>query len=288
MDAVLIGLVLGGLYALVGQGLVLTFVTTKTLNFATGEFMVLGAFIALGVGSWSWLPTAGKLALSVIAVGIAGAIAYRLFIVPFAHGEHDSRWLLSTVGLSYVLVNLLTNGEGASPQRLDLVRASGSQEILGAAINRQSLLIAAVAVVVTLALVAGARWTPGGLLMRAVAEDSETVSLMGVSPRVVGAVAFALATAIAGLAGVLWAAEVGVTPGLGFTVLVSAFAVAVIGGLTSFWGPLVGGALFGVVVQVSSYQFGALWGQIAGLALVIVVLVVRPEGLLGRRLEAKL
>lgn len=288
MDAVLAGLVLGGLYALVGQGLVLTFVTTRTINFATGEFMVLGAFVALAVASWSWLPTAGKLALAVIAVGIGGALAYRLLIVPFSRNEHDSRWLLSTVGLSYVMVNLFTNGEGASPQRLDLVRATGSQEIFGVSVNKQSLLIAVVAVIVTLLLVAGTRWTPGGLLMRAVAEDADTVSLMGVSPRKVGAVAFALASAIAALSGILWGAEIGVTPALGFNVLVSAFAVAVIGGLTSFWGPLVGGALFGVVVQVSSYQVGALWGQIAGLALVIAVLIVRPEGLLGRRLEAKL
>lgn len=288
MDAVVHGLVLGGLYALVGQGLVLTFVTTKTINFATGEFMALGAFIALAAGSWSWLPAAGRLAVGLLAVAIAGALTYRFLIVPFSRSQHDSRWLLSTVGLSYVMTNLLTNGEGASPQKLDMLRAQGAQEVLGASVNKQGLLIAVLAVAVTLALVAAARWTPGGLLMRAVAEDAETVSLMGVSPRLVGMGAFALASVIAGLAGILWAAEVGVTPGLGFNVLVSAFAVSVIGGLTSFWGPLLGGALYAVVVQVGAYEVGALWGQILGLVLVIAVLTVRPEGLLGRRMEAKL
>lgn len=288
MDAVVNGLVLGGLYALVGQGLVLTFVTTRTLNFATGEVLALGAFFALAVGSWGWLPTVAQLVVSLLLAGVIGAIVYRLLIVPFSRSEHDSRWLLSTVGLSYVLLNLLTNGEGASPQRLELIRITGVQPLLGVSVDKQALLIAVLAVLVTLALVAATRWTPGGLLMRAVAEDAETVALMGVSPRMVGAVAFALASAIAAVAGILWGAEVGVTPGLGFNVLVAAFAVAVIGGLTSFWGPLVGGALFGVVVQVGSYEVGALWGQIIGLGLVICVLVVRPEGLLGRRLEAKL
>lgn len=288
MDAVVSGLVLGGLYALVAQSFILTYVTTKTLNFASGEFMAAAAFVALGVASWSWLPTPGKVAFAVLAMGVVGAVTHRLFIVPFSHGEHDVRWLLSTVGLSYVLLNLMTNAEGANPQRLGFARAAGSQEILGVSVNRQAMVITLVAVVVTLALVAGTRWTSGGLLMRAVAGDAEAASLMGVSPRLVGAATYALAAGIAALAGVLWAAEVGATPGLGVPVLVSAFAVAVIGGLTSWWGPLVGGALYGVLVQTTAFEIGALWGQIAGLMLVIAVLIVRPEGLLGRRVEAKL
>lgn len=288
MDAVITGLVLGGLYVLVAQGLVLTYVTTRTLNFASGEFLALGAFIALGVGGWTWLPTPGRVAVAVLAAGVLGAVVYRFVIVPFARTEHDSRWLLSTVGLSYVLLNLMTNGQGTSPQKLGFGRVVGSPEVLGVSVNQQSLVLALVAVGTTLLLVAGARWTPAGLLMRAAAEDSQTVSLMGVSPRLVGAGAYALASALAGLAGVLWAAEIGATPALGVHVLVSAFAVAIIGGLTSLWGPLVGGALFAVVVQVSAREVGALWGQVAGLLLVILVLVFRPEGLLGRRVEAKL
>lgn len=288
MDAVISGLVLAGLFTLVGQGFVLTFVTTKTLNFAAGEFFAVGAFLGLGVGSWGWLPTPGKLAVAVLGVAVLGALTYRVLIVPFSRSEHDTRWLLTTVGLSYVLLNLLTNAEGASPQKLDLIRLQGSTSLLGTSVNKQQLLITVLAVVVTLALVVGSKKTPSGLLMRAVAEDPVTVSLMGVSPRLVGAVAYAVGSGLAGLGGLLWAAEVGVTPGLGVPVLVSAFAVAVIGGLTSFWGPLVGGALFAVMVQVSSYEVGALWGQVFGLALVIAVLIVRPEGLMGRRMEAKL
>ncbi|MFS3128452.1 branched-chain amino acid ABC transporter permease [Nocardioides sp. Bht2] len=288
MDAIVSGLVLGGLYALVAQGFVLTYVTSRTINFASGEFLAIGAFVALGVGSWSWLPTAGKVAIGVLAAGIVGAVAYRLLVVPFARSEHDSRWLLSTVGLSYVLINLLTHAEGANPQRLGFARAEGTESLFGVVVNKQQLWIAVVAVLVTVALVLGSRFTSAGVLMRATAEDPQAVSLMGVSPRRVGAIAYALASAIAGLAGILWAAEVGATPGLGVHILVSAFAVGVIGGLTSFWGPLVGGALFAVVVQVGSYEVGALWGQVIGLLLVIVVLVIRPEGLLGRRMEAKL
>jgi branched-chain amino acid transport system permease protein len=288
MDAIVSGLVLGGLYALVGQGFVLTYITTRTINFAAGEMLALGAFVAIGVGSWGWLPTPGKFGLVIVLMGVVGGLTYRLLIVPFAHSEHDTRWILSTVGLSFVLLNLLTNAQGASPRRLDLARLDGTSQIAGVTLTRQSLLTAAIAVLVAIAVAAVTRWTPGGLLMRAVAEDAQTVSLMGVSPRMVGMAAYATATAIAGGAGVLWGAEVGVTPSLGVHVLVAGFAVSVIGGLTSRWGPLAGAALFSVVVQVISFEAGSLWGQVAGLVLVIVVLIVRPEGLLGRRLEAKL
>lgn len=288
MDAIISGLVLAGLYALVGQGFVLTFVTTRTINFAAGEMLALGAFIGLGVGSWGWLPTPGRIAVVVLAMGVVGGIIYRLLVVPFAHSEHDTRWLLSTVGLSFVLLNLLTNSQGASPQRLDLARITGSADLVGVTVTRQSLLTAGIAILLALVVAAVARWTAGGLLMRAVAEDPQTVSLMGVSPRMVGVIAYGAATAIAGLAGVLWGAEVGVTPSLGVHVLVAGFAVSVIGGLTSLWGPLLGAALFSVVVQLISFEAGSLWGQVAGLLLVIAVLIVRPEGLLGRRLEAKL
>ena len=288
MDAIVGGLVLAGLFALVGQGLALTFITTRTLNFGTGEMLATGAFLAIGVGSWTWLPTAGKLLFVIIVMGVLGGLVYRFLIIPFAKSEHDSRWLLSTVGLSYALMNLLTNGEGANPQRLDMISLSGTQEILGSPVSKQTLLIAIVAVVVAVVIAAVSKWTSGGLLMRAVAIDSETVSLMGASPRKVGFIAYAVATAIAGVAGVLWGAQAGVTPSLGFSILVSAFAATVIGGLTSLWGPLLGAVLFTVVSQVVAYQVGALWGQVAGLLLVVLVLIVRPEGLLGRRMETKL
>lgn len=288
MDAVISGLVLGGLFTLVGQSIVLTFVTTRTINFASGEFIAVAAFIGLGLGSWTWLPGPSKVVVAVLAVGVLGALTYRFLVVPFSHGEHDTRWLLSTVGLSYILVNLLTNAYGANPRRLGFARITEPTTLLGANINPQALLITGLAIVVTLALVAGSKWTSGGLLMRAVAEDAETASLMGVSPRRVGAFAYAGASALAGLAGLLWAAEVGVSSHIGLPILVSAFAVAVIGGLTSFWGPLVGGAIYAVVVQIAAYEIGSLWGSIIGLFLVIAVLVVRPEGLMGRRMEAKL
>jgi branched-chain amino acid transport system permease protein len=289
MDVLIGGLVSGGLYALIAQSFVLTFLTTRTLNFAVGEFMAVAAFIALALAGWSWMPGPLKVAIAVVAVGGLGALAYRLLILPFSDGgPHDVRWLLSTVGVSFVLLNLLTNAEGANPQNLGFGRVQEFPSVLGVRLSGQSLLLLGLSVAVTVGLVLMTTRTPLGLLMRAVSADARTASLMGVSPRAIGMLAYGLAMAIAALAGVLWAAEVGVTPGLGAPLLVGAFAVGVIGGLTSFWGPLIGGVVYGVVTQFVSYQVGSLWGQAAGLLLVVAVLVLRPEGIAGRRVEAKL
>lgn len=289
MDSLVLGLVLGGLYALLAQSFVLTFTTTKTLNFAVGEFVALGAFVVIAVVGWSWLPDVGKLAVGVLVAAVVGAAAYRFLVLPFmTEGEHDVRWLLSTVALSFVLLNLITNVEGPSPQRSETARLSGSVDVLGAGVSKQQLLIAVLAVVVTVLLVVASKKTPAGLVMRAVSQDPETTSLMGVSPRLVGMVTYAVAMGIAALTGTLYAATVGASPVIGAPLLVASIAVAVVGGLSSLWGPLLGGALYGVLSEFASYEFGAIWGETAGLLLVIAVLVWRPQGLLGRRTEVKL
>lgn len=289
MEPVILGLVLGGLYALLAQSFVLTFITTKTLNFAVGEFVALGAFAVLAVASWSWLPTVGKIAVGFVVAAIVGAIAYRFVILPFmSQGEHDTRWLLSTVALSFVLLNLITNVEGPSPQRSETGRLDGTVDLVGVGVSKQQLMLAVFAVVISVLLIVVSQKTSIGLVMRAVSQDPETTSLMGVSPRMVGMGAYAVAMGLAGLAGVLYAATVGVSPGMGAPLLVASIAVAVIGGLGSLWGPLLGGALYGVLSEVASFQYGAIWGETAGLVLVIAVLVWKPEGLLGRRMEVKL
>ncbi|WP_300400538.1 branched-chain amino acid ABC transporter permease [Nocardioides sp.] len=289
MEPVILGLVLGGLYALLAQSFVLTFITTKTLNFAVGEFVALGAFATIAVSSWSWLPSFGRVAVGFLAASVVGALAYRFIVLPFTtQGEHDTRWLLSTVALSFVMLNLITNVEGPSPQRSDTARISGSVDVLGVGVSKQQLLLAVLAVVISLILIVVSQRTSIGLVMRAVSQDPETTSLMGISPRLVGMGAYAVAMGLAGLAGVLYAATVGASPVMGAPLLVASIAVAVIGGLGSLWGPLLGGALYGVLSEVASFQYGAIWGETAGLLLVIAVLVWKPEGLLGRRMEVKL
>lgn len=288
MEIAVAGLAAGGLFALVAQGFVLTFLTTNTLNFALGEFMVVAAFLALGVSSWSWLPAAAKIALVVVVVGGVGALTYRLIVLPFSSEHNDTRWLLSTVGLSFIVVNLTTNGEGVLRQPLRYGGTDGVVELLGVRLQAQQGLIALTAVVVTITLVLVTRMTGLGTRMRAVSEDAEAASLMGISPVRIGMIAYGLAMSVVALAGILWAAEVGASPQLGEPLLVGAFAAGIIGGLTSLWGPLLGGGIYGIVTAAVGESAGVMWGEVSGLVVVLAVLAFRPEGLLGRRVDVKL
>jgi branched-chain amino acid transport system permease protein len=288
VEIVVAGLAAGGLFALVAQGFVLTFLTTNTLNFALGEFMVVAAFLALGVSSWGWLPAAAKIVVVVVVVGTLGAWTYRLIVLPFSSGDNDTRWLLSTVGLSFIIINLTTNGEGVLRQPLGYGGTDEVVELLGVRLQAQQGLIALTAIVVTVVLVLLTRMTGLGTRMRAVSEDAEAASLMGISPERIGMIAYGLAMGVVALAGVLWAAEVGVSPQLGEPLLVGAFAAGIIGGLTSLWGPLLGGGIYGLVTAGVGESAGVMWGEVSGLVVVLGVLMFRPEGLLGRRVDVKL
>ncbi|MTV26392.1 branched-chain amino acid ABC transporter permease [Nitriliruptoraceae bacterium ZYF776] len=282
MDAIVSGLVLGGLYALIALGFVLTFVTTRTLNFALGEFISAAGFLVIGAAAILGAPPAVLIAFAVLAAGAAGAVVERFVVRPFASGEHDVRWLLTTVGLSMLLLNLLQNSQGAATRSLGVANLAGTFAFGPLRVGRQALVIALLAVAVTAVLVWVTRRTTIGAVVRAVAEDRDTVGLMGVNPTVIAVGSYMLAMGIAALAGILWSAQVGVSLDLGATLLVAGFAAAIMGGLDSFVGPLLGGMLYGVTTQVTAYYAGSTLGSVAGLLLLVVILAVRPQGILGR------
>jgi branched-chain amino acid transport system permease protein len=280
--ALLSGLVLGGLYALVALGFVLTFMTTRTLNFALGEFISAAGFLVLGLSAMLSAPTAVIIAAAVITAGAAGAVVERWIVRPFAQSEHDVRWLLTTVGLSLLMLNLLQNSQGAATRALNVATVGGYVTIGSVRVGRQGLMIALLALAVTFALLWTTRRTTIGAIVRAVSEDRETVSLMGVNPTLVASGAYVLAMGIVALAGVLWGAQVGVSLELGSALLVAGFAAAIMGGLDSLVGPLVGGVLYGVTTQVTAFYAGTTMGSVAGLLLVVLILAVRPQGIFGR------
>jgi branched-chain amino acid transport system permease protein len=279
--ALLSGLVLGGLYALVARGFVLTFMTTRTLNFALGEFISAAGFLVIGLSALLSAPVALIIATAVVTAGAAGAVVERWIVRPFAKSEHDVRWLLTTVGLSLLMLNVLQNSQGAGTRSLGMANLGGYIALGPVRVGRQGLMIALLALVVTAGLVWVARKTTIGAIVRAVAEDRETVSLMGVNPTLIASGAYVLAMGIAALAGVLWGAQVGVSLELGSALLVAGFAAAIMGGLDSLIGPIVGGVLYGVTTQVTAFYAGTTMGSVAGLLLLVLILSVRPQGIFG-------
>jgi branched-chain amino acid transport system permease protein len=285
MQAIVSGLVLGGLYALLALAFVLTYQATKTLNFALGEFVTAAGFlvVALAADLPGWL----SLVLAVLLVGLLGAGVERLVVRPFNAGVHDIRWLLTTAGLSLVMLDLLRNSQGGGTVAVGVGEIAGFVDVLDARVSTQSLLILALAVLLTVLLAWFTQRTRAGSVFRAVAEDRQTAALMGLNPGLVALGSYAAAMAVAALAGILWSVEVGLSIAVGPSLLVAGFAAAILGGLDSLLGALLGGLLYGLVTVVATYHVGTTFGGIIGLLLVVGLLAVRPQGLLGRAVRVK-
>lgn len=281
MDSVFVGITLGGLYGLVGLAFVLTFQTTRTLNFALGEFVTAGGFVFLALIAFD-LPAWLSLALSVILIGMLGAAVERLVVRPFNKGVHDIRWLLTTAGLSMIMLDLLRNSQGAGTQAISGIGFEGFVSIAGIRVSAQMLALLVIAILLTVALTWFTQRTRFGSVFRAVAEDRDTASLMGVNPSLVALSAYSMAMGIAALAGVMYSAEVGLSIGTGQSLLVAGFATAILGGLDSIPGALLGGLIYGITTVVATEWLGTAVGAVIGLLVTVVVLAVRPQGLMGR------
>lgn len=222
------------------------------------------------------------MAVSVVLIGILGTLVERFVVRPFNSGPHDIRWLLTTAGLSLIMLDLLRNSQGAGTKALNGIGFEGFTSVAGTRVSSQFLLILVLAIGVTLALTWFTQRTRLGTIFRAVAEDRETSSLMGLNPGLVALGAYAIAMGIAALAGIMYSAEVGLSISTGQSLLVAGFATAILGGLDSIPGALVGGLIYGITTVVATDLLGTAIGGVIGLVVTVVVLAVRPQGLMGR------
>ena len=281
IDTFLNGAMLGGLYALFGLGLSLIFGVMRIANIAHGELVIAGAFLAFGLGSA--LPVHPLLvmlpvALVMFAIGWAlqGALLNRVL------GRDPMPPLLVTFGLSILVQNLFVELFGADNRSLDAGWLRTANLDLGAlslgVLPLGTLLFA-------LALFAGLQWglshTRLGRIIRATSDDAQIVQLMGVRPRRIFAVVMGLSAALAALAGILLAMRTSVTPFSGVERLLIAFEVIVIGGLGSIWASFVGGLALGIVHAVG-FRLDPASGLLYGHILLLVILLLRPQGLAGK------
>ena len=287
-QAIVSGFALGALYALVGLGFVLTWIATRSLNFAQGEFV---AFAALGgvtlALTLAALPqfAAWIISLAVIVVlgGVAGVLVERVAIRGLADNEQSVSWILSTVAVSIILVNVAQRLWGTAARPLEspfgshIIRVGEASFLPAEAVVVVALLVFVVGLEVFL------RRTWLGLAIRAISQDRYAGLLMGVNVTAVAASAYALASALAGVAGLLAAPIVFASATMGLNVVINGFAVAILGGLDSIRGVAIAGVLFGMVESLIRFSdtLGPRYASVFGLGLIVLVLVVRPSGLLG-------
>jgi branched-chain amino acid transport system permease protein len=282
VQLVVTGLALGAMYGLVALGYHITWMTSRTMNFSQGSAVMVGAVVAFGLhvgAGWS-LPSA--VAVTLVAAALFGVIVERVAVRPFFRTASPA-WLLSTIALGIIAENVAMVLFGKDARAFPSPLATRPVLIGGAGVYPQELLLP----VAGLALMGGVqlfyRRTFYGKQLRAVAHDPEAAGLMGIHvPRAV-TVAYVLSSVLAAVAGVLLAPILNVASTMGTIIGLKAFAVAIIGGLDSAAGIVVAGLAYGLIESFVAGYVSTGAREIVGFAIVIVMLIVRPWGLLGAR-----
>jgi branched-chain amino acid transport system permease protein len=281
LQAIVGGLMLGAIYALFSSGLTLVWGMMNIVNFAHGDFVMLGMYVAfvvytlLGAGPVLGAP------LAIVVLATLGIVVYFALIREIMKGPMLAQ-ILGTFGLALLLRYSVFWWFGANFQSLPGNIVGGTFEVMGLRIEASRLLAGGVALVVTLGLNFLLTRTSLGSKMLAVAEDSTAAQLMGIRPDTMQAVAWAIAAGATGLAGALIATFFYIVPTVGETLGIVAFVTVSLGGFGSVPGALVAGLLIGVIESVSAYEIGAVYKDIVVYALFLGFLWFRPQGLLGK------
>jgi branched-chain amino acid transport system permease protein len=275
-------LLLGSIYALIAVGLTLIFGIMRVVNFAHGEFLMLGMYFAFWAFSLWRLDPYVVLLASVPLFFLIGLASYYLVMRGVIAASHNVQ-IFTTVGLSIALQNVALVLWTADFRFVRPWHSSVVVRLGGAALNVSQIVAFAVSLALTLALFAFMRWTHGGRVMRATAQDREAATLMGIDTDRVYRLAWAIGIACVGAAGVLMSPLYTVYPTAGLQFVLLAYVVVVLGGLGDMVGALLGSLIVAAVEVVGSYVFGVAWKEVLYFVLFILVLVFRPAGLFGQR-----
>jgi neutral amino acid transport system permease protein len=278
------GIVTGTYFALGAVGLALVFGVLRLVNFAHGDMLTFAAYMALLFSTTLQLPIVAALAVGTLATAALAAGSELVLWRPMrGRGAGGFQLLLITIGLAFVIRNAIQFFAGSTPRTLN-VDVTTALDLFGhVRIGRTQLVAVVVGLVALLLVGLLLRATRIGKEMRALADNTSLAEVSGIDTQRVILVTWALAGGLAGLAGVVSAAAIGVmTPNFGWVLLLSLFAAAVLGGLKSAYGALVGGLLLGLVEEWSTMFVDSRWKFAIGFGVLIVALLVRPTGLLGR------
>jgi branched-chain amino acid transport system permease protein len=275
------GLLLGAVYALFSSGLTLVWGMMNIVNFAHGDFVMLGMYVAyvvytlLGAGPLLGAP------LAMLVLATLGVVVYFGLIRDVMKGPMLAQ-ILGTFGLALLLRYSVFWWFGANFLSLPENIVGGTFEILGLRLQASRLLAGGVALLVTLGLHVLLTRTSLGSKMLAVAEDSTAAQLMGIRPDTMQAIAWAIAAGATGLAGALIATFFYIVPTVGETLAIVAFVTVSLGGFGSVPGALMAGLLIGVIESLSAYWIGAVYKDMVVYSLFLGFLWFRPQGLMGK------
>ena len=301
LQQVINGLSLGAMYALLAIGFTLVYGILELINFAHFNVFMVGSFVGmwalegLGLSGQSQVLTGaalfGALAFAFVAAmlsaGVLGVAIERIALRPL-RGAHGTTGMITTIGVSYILFNVVLLGAGADAKNFPNPMPSIRWEVGGAIVDLRELLIWAVALMLMIALQLFVSRTRLGKAMRATAQDAEAARMMGVDVDRVIVTAFFLGSALAGAAALIFGLYYNYTSFLiGYTAGLRAFTAAVLGGIGSVTGAMVGGVIIGLIETLGGQLIAVRWTDVIIFSILILVLVFVPTGLFGRAAPTK-
>ena len=276
------GLTLGAIYALGAVGLTLVYGILKLVNFAHGDFLTFGAYMAYLVNVTWGMPLVAAVLFAMAATAVLGVFFERVMWGPMRRrGAGLLQLLLMSIGLAFLIRAVIQYIWGTEIRELD-VNVVATVEFLGLRIGRTELMVILVGFAVLAAVGLLLRFSLLGKRMRAISDDLELAETAGIDTRRVIFYTWVFAGALAGLAGVLAAATTNIKPELGFELLLPIFAAVVMGGIGDAFGALAAGIVLGLVIEWSTLFIEARWKVTIGFLVLVVVLIIRPQGIFGK------
>ncbi|MFW2356946.1 branched-chain amino acid ABC transporter permease [Hydrogenophaga sp.] len=277
----------GCIYGLIALGFVLIYKATETVSFAQGDLMMVGAFAALAAMTVLGLPFWLAVPAAIIAMGLFGVLLERAVVRPIL-GQPAFSIVMLTIGVGYVLRGLITMipNIGTDTHTLPVPYAGQVLRMGGLVVSAEQIVVIGVTGLLCLGLFAMFRYSKLGIAMQASSQNQLAAYYMGIPVKRLNGLVWGLAAAVAAIAGLLLAPITFVHANMGFIGL-KAFPAAVVGGFTSLPGAIVGGLIIGIVEAFSGFYLPEGFKDVAPYIVVLIMLVLKPNGLFGEKLRKK-
>jgi branched-chain amino acid transport system permease protein len=281
LQALISGILIGGVYALIGIGLTIIFGVMRVINFAHGELLMLGMYATFYLFTLLHIDPFLSIIITIPLMFLVGALLQK-GLINRVLGALPQNQILLTIGLGLIMSNSVMLAFTSDYKILTTKYSSSSVKILGLSISSPLVISFAITVAITAALYWFLLKTDTGQAIRATAQDREAARLMGINVGRMSIIAFGLGSALAGTAGALISPTYYIFPQVGSIFTLKAFVITVLGGMGSVIGATLGGVLIGVAESIGGLYFGAGWKDVVVFVLFLLVLLFKPAGLLGK------
>ena len=278
------GISLGSVYAIIALGYTMVYGIAKMLNFAHGDVIMIGAYVTFCAIQYLGLPPMISVLLAMVACTLLGVIIERLAYKPLRQAS-SLAVLITAIGMSYLLQNVALLLWGSNPKSFPSVVSLGSLSFFDGQllISGETIVTVVMNIIIMVGLTLFTGKTKMGKAMRVVAEDKGAAELMGINVNLTISITFAIGSALAAVAGILFICQYeSLSPTLGALPGIKAFVAAVLGGIGSIPGAMLGGVVLGIIESVSKAYISTQLADAIVFGVLVIVLLVRPSGLLGK------